>query len=107
MNKVVLSHNVRCPVKPRHINTKAYFWDAFGNTETDVSANYIVQFCQKKGGWYPFTKKEIDDFYQSIGHTDGFTFNHLIDDGWVVENAGVYRVTLEFVARVWASSPVI
>jgi hypothetical protein len=107
MNKVVLDGKVRCPVKPRHINTKERFWDAFGNSQTEVSANHIVRLCQKKGGWCPFTQKEIDDYYRSMGHGDGFTFNHLIDDGWVVEDTDVYRVTLQFVARVWASSPVI
>jgi len=36
-------------ISPKDINTKKHFFGAFGNIETEVSANYIVRLCQEKG----------------------------------------------------------
>lgn len=78
---------------------------------------------QEKGGWSPFTRGEIEAFYQKCGLKDGFRFNRLIQPGitfgiirgnysvgggWVVENEdGTLEVTEEFVERVYKSSPKI
>ena len=55
------------------------FWDAFGDSETEISASYVVKLCQKKGGWLPFTQEEIEEVYRECGHHEGFTFNQLVD----------------------------
>lgn len=96
-------------VQPGHINTKEHFWDAFGNSETEISARLIVSLCQKKGGWIPFTQEEIDK------HTNqNFYFNRLCDS-WepkddrnyvILGEDGKYRVTHEFIAACFKSSPV-
>lgn len=109
MPKIVLAldETTQVPVKPKHINTKEHFYDAFGNRETEVSAHYVVLLCQQKGEWLPFTIKEIEELYKSKSHYDGFEFNRLISDGWIVKRDGKYYVTQGFVARVWESSPAL
>lgn len=108
------------PIKPRDIDAKKPFADAFGNTETEISAGYIVRMCQEKNSWAPFTDKEIEEFYQRSGHKDGFTFNWLVDQGtsfsimtgnnpvgggWIVKKDGKYHLTTTFVEAIFKSSP--
>ncbi|MEY4723648.1 MAG: hypothetical protein RLZZ324_1161 [Candidatus Parcubacteria bacterium] len=108
------------------------FWSAFGNTETEVSALWIVRYMQRQGkGWMPFTYAALDAFYretraasltaqgrqtaaEQLGH---YTFNELIDtrherggtmtqQGYVIASGdGTLRVTREFVMRCYLSSP--
>jgi len=68
------------PIKPSMIDTSDHFWDAFGHSETEVSARWIVRFVQQRGGddWRPFTYAEIDGFYRKKGRHDGFAFNRLL-----------------------------
>ncbi len=115
-------------IQPKDINAKGHFWDAFDNVETEVSARYIVRLCQEKGGWSPFTREEIEKFYQRSGYVN-FCFNRLVDPemvplslvrafagcreplvpmggGWVILGEdGKYRVTEDFIRRCHKSSP--
>lgn len=109
------------PVAPDQIDASRHLADAFDNLETEVSAGYIVRMMQERGRWEPFSRAEIEDFYQRSGHNDGFTFNRLIEPrmafsikhglyltggGWVIEMPnGKLAVTEDFVARVYKSSP--
>ncbi len=118
-------------IQPKDINADRHLWDAFNNMETELSAGYIVRMCQERGGWFPFTQEEIEEFYhRSSGHT-GFCFNRLVEPemiprslarafaghfsplvpmggGWVVLCAdGKYRVTEDFIRRCHKSSPAI
>jgi hypothetical protein len=94
------------PIKPSHINTERHFSEAFRNLETETSAQWIVRLCQERGSWQPFSDEEIEAFYRRNGQLDGFTFNNLLRPGWVVKgDDGKYRVTSEFVAVCYASSP--
>ncbi|TSC94955.1 MAG: hypothetical protein Athens101428_80 [Candidatus Berkelbacteria bacterium Athens1014_28] len=34
------------PILPIYINATKHFYDAFGNTEREISARWIVQLCQ-------------------------------------------------------------
>lgn len=68
--------------KPEDLQTTEHYWDTFGNSETEVSARWIVRFCQARGkGWEPFTYDEINDFYQRErkNTNDRFTFNQLVE----------------------------
>ena len=57
------------PIRPEHINTKArHFWDAFGNHEKEISAWWIVAFCQKQGSWLEFSLEQLEAFYNEHGH---------------------------------------
>jgi hypothetical protein len=63
-----LANRPACPILPAHISTDGHFWNAFDNNQTEVSANWLVQFEQARvsaGGapWSPFTYEEIDAFY--------------------------------------------
>ena len=101
----VIEGSTKCPIEPIHINTKQHFFDALGNTETETSAYYIVLLCQKVGGWDPFTLEQIETLYNQKGYKY-FHFNHLLDDGWIVRREDKYYITLQFVTRVYGSSPV-
>lgn len=108
------------PIQPNDIDTSKHFFDAFGNVETENSAHYIVGLCQQKGSWESFTQEEIENFYRSKGHQDGFTFNALIEPkterlfdgrpytvvgGWIIHEGEKYIITPEFISHVFRSSP--
>jgi len=108
------------PIQPDDIDTSKHFFDAFGHMETEISAHYIVGLCQQKGSWGPFTKEEIENFYRSKGHQEGFSFNALIEskterlfDGrthtiggeWIIHEGEEYIITPEFIRQVFKSSP--
>lgn len=93
------------PVQPNHIYTGDHFWEAFGNSETEISARYIVRLCQKVNGWLPFTQEEINAFSKHDFH-----FNHLHTNerNSVVKLVdGQYYVTHEFITACFKSSPAL
>ena len=66
--------------KPEDIDTSKPFFDAFGNSETETSAIWIVNFCKARGeGWADFTYADIEAYYRSKGLKDGFWFNNLFE----------------------------
>lgn len=91
-------------ISPSYINADKHFFGAFGNAETEASAKWIVLLCQKKGGWYPFTLKEVEDLYQNLGHKD-YRFNELLSGKYIIEKKSVYYITSEFITRCYNSSP--
>jgi len=93
-------------VSPKDINTKKHFFGAFGNTETEVSASYIVWLCQEKGDWSPFTLMQVEEIYNRAGYT-GYTFNQLLTKQWIIEKNGMFYITSDFVMRCYTSSPEI
>lgn len=107
-------------ILPEHINTGAHFFEAFGNTETEYSASWIVQFCKERGGWVSFSYEEIEEFYhrKSKGRFSNFTFNKLLDWNFINDpkvttdrgfivcgKDGRFRVTVDFIARCYRSAP--
>ena len=97
------------PVRPSHISTRGgLFWGAFDNMETEVSAMWIVRLMQRNGDrWRAFTDDEIEAEYSRSGRYTGYTFNRLTGGlGWVVRGRdGKYRVSHDFICRVFASAP--
>lgn len=91
-------------ISPSDINADKHFFGAFGNMETEASAKYIVILCQKKGGWRPFTLKEVEDLYQNLGYK-GYWFNELLSGRYIIEKNDVFYITSEFIARCYNSSP--
>ena len=95
-------------VQPNQIDTWHHFLDAFGKYKVEVSARYIVRFCQQRGrGWEPFSYEDITDFYRQVGPGDDSWLNRLTTRGYVVEKGGFYHVTDEFIARCYKASLVI
>jgi hypothetical protein len=97
-----------------------HLWCAFDHCETEISAAYILRFCQEQGSWAPFGYKQINAFYRRTSKFHTFTFNRLIDPGmhygmhgerrltgggWIVQNqaAKLYYVTDDFIRRVHKS----
>lgn len=91
-------------ITPFDISTSNHFWNAFDHSETEVSANWIVQLCQARGSWDPFSREAIEEIY-SRKHRDGFTFNKLLSNGWIIERDGLYHITAGFIVRCFESSP--
>lgn len=87
------------PVQPRDIYAKEIFWEAFGHRETEISALFIVRFCQERGGWVPFTHEEIDAFSK-----EDFWFNGLSGRWVILGRDGRYRVTKAFISACKASA---
>ncbi len=102
------------PIKPNHINTKQHLYNAFGKSEVETSAGYIVRLCQRKGNWIPFSQEEIQKFYEEArGKKEDFWFNGLDTGGVEGYNLpfvpkgedGLYRITHGFVAKCFVHSP--
>jgi hypothetical protein len=104
MKHIVTSDNTY-PIQLKDIDTSVHFWDAFGKTEKEISARWIVRYCQSQGAWVPFTGNEIDGFYRSCGYHDGFRFNGLTDDKHLMEDNGWLHVTHDFVAKCFLDAP--
>jgi hypothetical protein len=95
-----------------------HLWSAFKNSETEVSAAYILRYCQQQGDWTPFTIEQINAFYQRKPKHSEFTFNRLVEPdwnygmpgernltggGWIVLVDGLHYVTDDFIYCVHRS----
>lgn len=95
-------------ISPAQINTEQHFWGAFGNMETEISASWIVFFCQERGqGWVPFTQAEIEQFYHLKGRPEDFPFNGLVrsDHRYLIYDGNTYTITSDFVSACYSASP--
>ena len=55
-----LQEAIETVLPPDKINTEAHFWNAFGHHEREISANWVVRFCQSRGNWDCFTFRELE-----------------------------------------------
>jgi len=93
------------PIKPSHINSKRHFWNAFGHNETEISAGWIVGFCQKRGSWAAFPEEDLHARHKEK-HGTPFRFNKLVDqDAINITDVGNVVVSHAFVAKCFLSSP--
>ena len=72
-----------------------HLYGTYRNYESEVSAKWIIKFCQDAGDWVSFTQSEIDKFSKQK-----FRFNNLIKEGYVEKKGNQYSVTLSFVAQL-------
>lgn len=96
------------PIKPEHINSRQHFWSAFGNNETEISARWIVHFCQQRNeGWQPIPEEKLVNFYRAERKQEqaDFLFNRLPTEKWIKIENGVITLSKQFVARCYESSP--
>jgi hypothetical protein len=101
---------VTYPLSPDHINIGQHFFDGFNNREREISARWIVEFCQKRGlGWQSFTADDINAFYHDKGRpeTETFSFNGLPSDGYLVLKDGRYHFTHEFISSCFRAAPAL
>ncbi len=118
---IVMEHKLipaTATIEPSDIDTSKQFWDAFGNSETETSAIWIVNFCKDRNeGWEDFTYADIEAYYQSKGLKGGFWFNRLFemqclhDKTFKSKELGdrhsdddVISIDFRFVARCYVSS---
>jgi hypothetical protein len=105
-------------IKPSDINIERHLWGAFGKYETEVSARWIVEFCQARGGdsWRSFTYKELETFYHKTMRAETgkesfngyFRFNGLEDEPWYIEQSQDkrrFKISSAFIRKCWMASP--
>ncbi len=93
------------PIRPSDINIEQHFWGAFGKMEKEVSARWIVEFCQKNGDtWAEFPVADLEALYQSHGY-GGFRFNGLNDGELLSIVDGRCKVSHQFVVKCFESQP--
>lgn len=93
-------------IQPLDIDTEQKFWGAFGHSQTEWSANWLVRFCQDHRGWHPFTSAELAAFRRKHVSEDHFPFNRLLQESWIQQDGdGLYHFTFEFVLACYRSSP--
>jgi hypothetical protein len=85
------------PIKPSDINTSGPLWGAFGNSETETSARYILNLMQASGDWREFTYKELSDIHDKAGNGPSYHFNHLIGEFKVVRSTDSYLDSLDVI----------
>lgn len=109
MHPSIITNKPDYPIKPEHINVTNNFRNTFADEQTEISAHYIVRFCQKLGGWTPFARKDIENFYiEATQHKNkNFSFNKLINCDYIIKEAGKLHVTHKFVALCFTASPAI
>jgi hypothetical protein len=100
-------------ITPEDIKITNHLWDAFDEYHTEVSAQWLIRFAQKRGeGWKPFTYTDIERFYNDAGFVN-FGFNNLIVRGWIKQDMedepgrqrrATYSFTEEFIARAYRST---
>ena len=84
--------------QPNDFRTNRRYFGTFDNYETEMSALWLVRFCQHQGSWDPFKMADLQAFYGEKV-SDQFTFNKLLDDASVVElNDGIVTIQLGFIA---------
>ena len=95
-------------IKPSDIDTSQHFWNAFGNCETEISARWIVRFCQDRESWEPFTYDELNSFCEANGHKGDFWFNCLGKEVFIYKHKDdLYSITQRFICRCYEASPVL
>jgi hypothetical protein len=93
------------PIHPEHINTDEHFFNAFDEYMTEVSANWVVRFCQEKGGWFSFTEQEINLFYNRDKNFGKFDFNQLCSKEFILKEGDEFFITHRFIVSCFLSSP--
>lgn len=103
-------------IQPSDIDTSRHFREAFGNSETETSAIWIVNFCKDRGdSWSNFTHGELEAFYNNKGRLKSFWYNKLFDLGClhhITQHDETGRMSTEdelaidfrFVARCYVAS---
>lgn len=91
-------------IRPKDINANQHMFNTFEHQETEVSAGWIVRFCQEENGntWDSFPESKLIDYYQKLCKAkESFLFNRLTRDSFVVVDGKTRMVTVsnEFVRR--------
>lgn len=127
--KVVTEGPVRHyhPIRPKDFSLDSFgaLASTFGKSEVEKTARNIICFCQRRGGWYPFTVEELIDFYKEVGEDPRFIFFGLLgaweDEGMFAQHTnpwreppsylvigadGMYRVTEQFIQQCASGKPI-
>lgn len=67
------------PIKPADVNTRGLM-ETFGNSETEVSAYWLLKLAKERNSWASFTLADIEKIYH-VKYKEDFLFNRLVDIG--------------------------
>jgi len=115
--------DIKATIKPSDLDISKirHLWGAFDHNETEISARWIVRFCEQAGDtWDDFAEADLVAFYrEKLGEPkETFHFNRLIGPGptysivtgrgftgggWITRDGDNLVVTAEFVSRCVSS----
>lgn len=117
-------------VRPGDFNLKSAdtLASTFGKAEVERAAKNLIHFCQRRGGWYPFTIEELIAFYKEMGENPRLIFFGLVgaweDNGMLAQLSGnpwheprvpylalgangMYYVTERFIQQCIREKPIV
>ncbi len=91
---------------PSDIDVTKQLMGVFDNSLRDISAWWIIKFCQDRGkGWEPFPLEELEAYCLTFNHHP-FHLHGLNWQGFLVRvSEDQWEVTTEFVLRCYRESP--
>lgn len=92
-------------IQPKDMDMGAFPNDAFGHLEYEVVGYSIVTYLLALGkGWVAFN---LNDFLNFSGMKSGRVLQEMLGAKLMVLEENKYRVTVRFVARYFASVPLV
>ena len=104
--QIVTDRHVGYPITPNHIDPQQPYFRPLSWDET-CDAVTIVQFCQTRGGWCPFTKKEIADYCVKTGLPVPMLDDFVKNDCLFLGRDRRYRLAHEFIVQCFLIAPAL
>lgn len=107
-------------ITPGMINTEQHFWDAFGSVHIEKAARLVIEFCQRRNSWKPFSLEEyvayLKENYSGKADTgtnespEPISLSRLVcmkrdRTVWIINSDGRYHLTEEFIRKCHEASP--
>jgi hypothetical protein len=101
------------PIRPRDIESDLVLANTFGKRESEVTAYWVVRYCQSRRSWTPFNFDKLVRF--CTAHDQRFTriyeyllegVSELVVGGFLCLEQKVVTVTTGFIARCYGAAPV-
>lgn len=111
MKTTRITDPAKCPIKISHVKLVGIWDSVWQHSETEASAYWLIKLAKERGGWFPFTMKELNKLYHAKYPNHDFKFNRLTgnrDSGsdYIQTDAdGIMYFTTQFVAEVYRVSP--
>ncbi len=95
------------PISPSHLACNHRYEGTFADEEVNSSADWLIWFSQQRGGWFPFTRHEIDVFYNNHYEYGGprLLLDKMVAKDYVALVSRLYYVTHKFVSACFAALP--
>lgn len=104
---VVVRETLLYKIRPGGIRqgvTASDFTRGFGYGEAESIAACIIQLCQVFGYWAAFTSSQLGDFNKNRVEVER-GLKKLVEEGWLANDDGLYRVTSDFIDKCHELAP--